>query len=64
MNNLLVDSLKFEKKVRLNKSKLNLNKKINLEKIYFFYETNTKDTVKNYIFEDLNLVIDKGEKLV
>ena len=63
MNNLLVDSLKFEKKIETNKSKLNLNKKINLEKIYFSYETNTRDRIKNYIFEDLNLVIDKGEKI-
>ena len=62
LNNLLIDLVKFNKKVNQNKSKINFQKRINFKNISFTYnlKNNNED---NYILKDINLEIYRGSKI-
>jgi ABC-type bacteriocin/lantibiotic exporter with double-glycine peptidase domain len=62
LNNLLIDSVKFNKTDNKHKLKINFQKRISFKNVSFTYNLKNNNN-DNYILKDINLEIYRGSKI-
>ena len=63
LNNLLKDSVKFEKIDDQKKSKLNFENKITFKNVYFSYNVKNENISDKFVLENINFDIPQGSKI-
>ena len=63
LNNLLIDSVKFEKTDDQKKSKLNFENKIIFKNVYFSYNLKNENISDKFVLENINFDIPQGSKI-